>query len=668
MGMSESSAGSHRRERAAIAAQACQTCRNRKSKCDEQRPKCGLCTRLNVECSYREPMPTKKDKTMVHILDTLTRLENKFDTLALSTPSSSSPDLRSFAKTISDPSPSGSSGASVEHMQDFPRELQQSYQHLTAPHKIILWPSIYIFLINSGVQGTSDLQYVLQEGTPWFIRQEMAKHPDPLPFDVNLPYFALNNTQREQGYSSNVAFPTLTIQNIREQCDAYFNTFNVLFPLLNRDSFMNNTVAPLMRDGYSDGDVNAVLALLVFALGQVAIDGVFERPIALVDGQPSGFRGGSAERPPGLAIFNEARRRIGFIQTHTSLENVQVLLLEATYYESTVRHLDFWRSTVAASMACQVLIKVKDVDWSTTEGDLIKRAFWSCILSEDFYHLDLDLPRTGIVSYEEEVPLPYFHDGHEAPTGPGTEERSHFQYHFLAMIALRRLIARINTAIHGAASETETTESYGGPPVHVIRELARQLDSWRSLLPRPLQWSDTDKFDFPATAPNVRRPAEPLFSPDQGHVPIGHKFNLDVVTAQLRTRFYYARFMMYRPFVYKALHFPELMSTDDENCCALAIKSACLWTMAMAPPKNKKRLVPHLFAWTQNFMGILLILRMTTENECLRVICEGQVNAEEIQRTAHLMLDWIKDVKQMDGIAEWSWRILEPLYSSSQVF
>ena len=29
-------------------------------------------------------------------------------------------------------------------------------------------------------------------------------------------------------------------------------------------------------------------------------------------------------------------------------------------------------------------------------GDLIKRAYWTCILSEDFYHLDLDLPRTGI--------------------------------------------------------------------------------------------------------------------------------------------------------------------------------------------------------------------------------------------------------------------------------
>ena len=210
-------------------------------------------------------------------------------------------------------------------------------------------------------------------------------------------------------------------------------------------------------------------------------------------------------------------------------------------------------------------------------------------------------------------------------------------------------------------------DDYGGPPVHVIRELARQLDSWRSLLPRPLQWADNDKFDFPNSDPTSRRPNEALFSPDQGPVPIGHKYNLDVVTAQLRTRFYYARFMMYRPFVYKALHFPELMNEDDANCCALAIKSACLWSICMAPPKNKKRLLPHLFAWTQNFMGILLILRMTTENECLQRICESRVNHEDIQKTASLMLDWVRDVKQLDGIAEWSWRLLEPLYSASSV-
>lgn len=38
---------------------ACDTCRSRKQRCDEQRPKCGTCQKFKLECNYREPQPTK---------------------------------------------------------------------------------------------------------------------------------------------------------------------------------------------------------------------------------------------------------------------------------------------------------------------------------------------------------------------------------------------------------------------------------------------------------------------------------------------------------------------------------------------------------------------------------------------------------------------------------
>jgi hypothetical protein len=172
-------------------------------------------------------------------------------------------------------------------------------------------------------------------------------------------------------------------------------------------------------------------------------------------------------------------------------------------------------------------------------------------------------------------------------------------------------------------------------------------------------------FDFPNVDFTIRPPDEPHFSPDQGQIAIGYKYNRDILTAQLRTRFYYARFMLYRPFVYKALHFPELMTADDANCCALAIKSACLWPLLMAPPKNKKRLVPHLFTWTQSCIGVLLVFKAIRESDGLRQICEEQVNLKDVEMTTMLMLDWIKDAKQLDGIAEWGWGIVEPLFSDA---
>jgi hypothetical protein len=171
---------------------------------------------------------------------------------------------------------------------------------------------------------------------------------------------------------------------------------------------------------------------------------------------------------------------------------------------------------------------------------------------------------------------------------------------------------------------------------------------------------------FPYLDPISCPPSELLFSPDQGPIPISHKHNLDIAIAQLRTRFYYARLMMFRPFVYKALHFPDLMTADDANCCAIAIQSCCLWPASMAPPKNKKRLIPHLFTWTHNFVGILLILRMTRENGLLRQICEEQVNPDDVKRTVALLLEWMRDAKQVDGIADWSCRILEPSFAGGR--
>ena len=130
--------------------------------------------------------------------------------------------------------------------------------------------------------------------------------------------------------ASRPAFNGLTVDNIQRLTDAYFNTFNIINPILNRDAFVSDIVGPMIRTGYADGDASACLALLVFALGQVAIDGVFGAPISSDNnGVPSGIRGGTATEPPGLELFNEARRRIGFIMHDYSLENVQVYLLQA---------------------------------------------------------------------------------------------------------------------------------------------------------------------------------------------------------------------------------------------------------------------------------------------------------------------------------------------------
>ena len=201
-------------------------------------------------------------------------------------------------------------------------------------------------------------------------------------------------------------------------------------------------------------------------------------------------------------------------------------------------------------------------------------------------------------------------------------------------------------------------DAYRCPPIHVIRELSRQVESWRALPPVPLQWLDDDIYSIAEAEPQAIERSLGGTDFDEVVTESGR----DVLITELRSRFYYARYILYRPFVFKALHFPQLMMIHDEDYCAFAIRDACLCPVTMVPVKSKKPLVPHLFSWTQNFIGILLILWLSQSNECLHRICAERLDARVTENSATVMLQWIVDVKRIDGIAEWSLRLLQPLF------
>lgn len=53
------SPGPAKKPRNFIATVACETCRLKKTRCDESRPKCGLCKSLGLECVYTERKSSK---------------------------------------------------------------------------------------------------------------------------------------------------------------------------------------------------------------------------------------------------------------------------------------------------------------------------------------------------------------------------------------------------------------------------------------------------------------------------------------------------------------------------------------------------------------------------------------------------------------------------------
>lgn len=147
-----------------------------------------------------------------------------------------------------------------------------------------------------------------------------------------------------------------------------------------------------------------------------------------------------------------------------------------------------------------------------------------------------------------------------------------------------------------------------------------------------------------------------------GGVPLLH---IDILQAQLRCRYYYARFMIFRPCAWKALHAPPVSVAQAPlilDGFVNAIDSMLQWPVAYPPVCDKKRLIPNNFAWTQSFVMFLLVLRAIKENELLSAICEERLGLARIEESVAVMLEWIKDLRVVDSVAAWGWRTLTPLY------
>lgn len=118
-----------------------------------------------------------------------------------------------------------------------------------------------------------------------------------------------------------------------------------------------------------------------------------------------------------------------------------------------------------------------------------------------------------------------------------------------------------------------------------VRKLASQLNQWRALLPSSIQWAEDKPTSFPTpqtfeptidpvlTSSSIsQNPSPVLFSTNIDKEPTRYPYAYDIQVAALRTRYYYAKYMVYRPFVYKVLHSPELVMPEDAENVAECLR------------------------------------------------------------------------------------------------
>ncbi|KAF9741618.1 hypothetical protein PMIN01_01157 [Paraphaeosphaeria minitans] len=564
-----------KKPRTFMATLACDICRARKTRCDEDRPKCGYCRVMNIECIYQAPRPTKKDQSMTVAINAIRRLEAKVEDLTTAINSSNAapappPVPQDYRSPFVNSQPSPGSNLisyQLSHHERRPVDVSSPLSTETpgkasnaateahgatklsfSQHGVALWPAVAELLPTEFLAARNALprDYIVNIET----------HRPPLPIHIDIP----------AEYSSNFWLTRLPLSVIKGLADAYFAVFHRNTPVLDRFQFFSTTLNGALESNFGY-DVETCLVLVVLALGCLAVRAYEEGDFALPSrtlSPTSGFIRPEwyevvIDDPSGLKFFNEGRQRIGFLMNQNDLPIGQFYMLCTLYYAQTLRPIDSWTMVNRAALCCiSVLSREESIDFDDWEGDMLSRLFWNTLMYETIITQELSLPLSGLLDYEADVPIPKFTCCPRPKTSISgllsDEEDSFFNFHFLAQAAHRIILTRV-----------------------------RHLEQWRSNLPPSLQFTDSESADD---------------SPSPAHV---------IAKAMLRSRYRVAKFHIGRPFLYKALHAPEYTNRSEYDEVRKGLEGAMYWPTTMGLCVQMKAALPIKFGWCSQCFGQILL-------------------------------------------------------------
>ncbi|OJJ69026.1 hypothetical protein ASPBRDRAFT_131883 [Aspergillus brasiliensis CBS 101740] len=617
---------SSKKPRNFIATVACENCRLKKTRCDESRPKCGLCKSLNLDCVYNERKTSKRDHSLSLIMSTLHRLETKLENV----PTTISKEIHSLrgqmprgldgAETMSSLAHHSRSTSSLGRLErlssqtNTPEAMRlNEVEHDDQP----LYPNpteanglVSISFSQHGVISWLGAQEILPQrlleaheklGKNYVIDTEMKRPQLPMyicPFPAQAGDNWLN------------ALPLAMVKGLS---DAFFTTFNLFTPIVDKNYYYAFTLGAAIESnfGYT---IETCVVLNIMALGCIAVHAYQEGDFPLLGTrsgrfEPPDWMGVVYENPPGLRFFNTARQRIGFLMCDNNLQSCQFYLLSFIYYSQILRPMDSWAMIHRAATCCLSMLTNHDVHFDEWEGDMKSRVYWNCLMNETILVQELHVPPSGLSRLEEYVPIPKFITfesvGFPASRSLPLEEidDSFFQYHFLAQVAHRIILTRIRHSLYFHS------DSGTFPHPAVNAELRHQLEQWRINLPAALQFSDHTT-SAPTTNPSTPIPPSPA---SQHHLPFtpSHRHALSpaiaVSEAMLRGRYMIANFHIGRPYLYKALHTPGSLTDKDLEQIRSGLLNAMNWPVVGGIFQRMKSCIPIKFAFCSQFFGQILL-------------------------------------------------------------
>ncbi|EPE09368.1 zinc c6 finger domain protein [Ophiostoma piceae UAMH 11346] len=462
-----------KRQRLFIARQACEICRQKKTRCDGGNP-CGLCRAAGIECKYAERKATKNEVSLGMIFNTLQRIESKIEDQqdrdderrhqkklkaqnALpkkdqeSTAPSTSPSF-SVSQTVLPPildpnghnrpfssnsSPAGdfaSPSAASTHSRD---------GHVTSGIHALLSaasPTLSQAQLNQPrpyrPRHVPVIQYPIRQLANWPVIRTMLEKSgnriDESGTNRHNPYIydaaAATILEQRRPPLPVPLLPTnenwlaqLSISTIKDLGDRYFSTFNIANPILDRRLFSQHSLGVAIHTGFGV-NIESCLVLVTMALGVLGRKALRESGMMTEIQSPfEQLPRGDNSAPDddswdgGLVFFNEARKRVGLLGTDTSLQSCQFHLLSGLYYAQLARPIDWWTHVSRAGICCTSFWACVPKDCDDWTMDMQSRLFWITAMFEAVVTQELDVPGSNLHNFEERVPLPKFVD---YPGGP----------------------------------------------------------------------------------------------------------------------------------------------------------------------------------------------------------------------------------------------------------
>ncbi|KAL5387334.1 hypothetical protein DPSP01_003558 [Paraphaeosphaeria sporulosa] len=621
-------------------ATACQLCRTRKTKCDNNRPICSKCLELGAECIYQDQAAAEPPPS--HILQ---RLEYLIGLVESKVP------INSYYHSMHD-----DSAATITSLADTNETLQNPSFHSLVLDRVST-PASSNQVPHHEYFGSSE--DVL--GWPIFAGKYDRRWIEALIFDPTLPSDDLSGTPTsprvtddslrnkfEDPRQDSHINATIREEDVLHLVEAFLLNVHVKNPIFD-PNYLRSMAKAVVDRGF-DWDASTCLVLTVCALA--AISSTFAcRPIRAINTSSDDLvlSETSLSTTPGYhmaeAYYIASRKRIGLLKD--TLLATECHFMSGVYEMYSLRPLQAAISFNRACVTFQTLTWMR-TEYYITESQLGKarasRLYWSCLKSEHEVSIEIRLPSSGLtkLNYTSAFPPPpsatntedwcrmYTQVETDSPHSTHSlwtqNEFEHGWYYYLADIAARRLLQRVIELFY-RKSEVVWLEFPFLTLVHTVEELDRQLLEWHRALPGVIS------FDIESTAANDEL-----------------SFHLQARALEIKER-------IYRPFLYRMIYQKGVHDFSDQNALQPFATSHAITCSKLIQQWNIRH--RHHGTWLmsrQSFACALLLL--AGRRAGIKVLPDEQCSGS-VQASIATLKFWEDEAPDLKA----SRQILEDIYS-----